>query len=39
MREALRALELGPMSEEELARMRRIGDGIYGKDRTSGIRD
>lgn len=39
MREALRALELGPMSDDELARMRRIGDGIYGKDRTSGVRD
>jgi len=39
MREALRALELGPMSEDELARMRRIGDALYGKDRTSGIRD
>ncbi|MBE7479147.1 MAG: aldo/keto reductase [Polyangiaceae bacterium] len=39
MREALRALELGPMNEDELARMRRIGDGIYGKDRTSGMRD
>jgi aryl-alcohol dehydrogenase-like predicted oxidoreductase len=39
MREALRALELGPMSDDELGRMRRIGDGIYGKDRTSGVRD
>lgn len=39
MREALSALELGPMSEDELARMRRVGDGIYGKDRSSGIRD
>jgi aryl-alcohol dehydrogenase-like predicted oxidoreductase len=39
MREALRALELGPMSDEELARMRRIGDALYGKDRTSKIRD
>jgi aryl-alcohol dehydrogenase-like predicted oxidoreductase len=39
MREALRALELGPMNDEELARMRRIGDAMYGRDRTSGIRD
>ena len=39
MREALRALELGPMSEEELAWMRRVGDAIYGKDRGSNMRD
>ncbi|MFO0567871.1 MAG: aldo/keto reductase [Polyangiaceae bacterium] len=39
MREALRAYDLGPMSEDELAWMRRVGDGIYGKDRTSSIRD
>ena len=30
MREALRTLDLGPLSEEELARMRRIGDQIRG---------
>ena len=29
-REALSALDLGPLSEEDLARMRRIGDHIYG---------
>lgn len=39
MRQALRALELGPMSEEELAWMRRVGDHIYGKDITTGVRD
>ena len=39
MDQALRALELGPMSDEELAWMRRVGDGIYGKDATSGVRD
>ncbi|MCB9582195.1 MAG: aldo/keto reductase [Polyangiaceae bacterium] len=38
-RQALQALELGTMDEEEIAWMRRVGDGIYGKDRTSGIRD
>jgi predicted aldo/keto reductase-like oxidoreductase len=30
MRENLAALERGPMSEEELARMRRIGDFVHG---------
>ncbi len=29
MREALRALELGPLSQEELERMRRIGDYVH----------
>ncbi|HWR49974.1 MAG TPA: aldo/keto reductase [Bryobacteraceae bacterium] len=29
--EALRALELGPMTEDELAWMRRVGEAIYGK--------
>lgn len=29
--EALRAIELGPMSTEELAWMRRVGDHIHGK--------
>jgi predicted aldo/keto reductase-like oxidoreductase len=33
MRENLRALELGPLSEAEQARMRRIGDHLYGKPR------
>lgn len=33
VREALRALELGPMSDDELAWMRRVGDAIYGKKR------
>lgn len=39
MRQALAALELGPMGEDELAWMRRVGDHIYGRDRTSGVRD
>jgi len=30
-REALKALELGPMSEKELAWMQRVGDHIYSK--------
>jgi len=33
MRENLSVLDAGPMSEEELARMRRIGDHVYGKPR------
>jgi predicted aldo/keto reductase-like oxidoreductase len=33
MREALRTLDLGPMSEDELAWMRKIGDYLRGKDR------
>ena len=39
MQQPLRALELGPMNEDELAWMRRVGDHIYGADRTSGVRD
>ena len=39
MRAALLALEKGPMSEDELAWMRRVGDFIYRRDRTSGVRD
>ena len=39
MRQALETLELGPMSEEELAWMRRVGDHVYGRDVTSGLRD
>jgi aryl-alcohol dehydrogenase-like predicted oxidoreductase len=39
LRQALRALELGPMEEDELAWMRRVGDAIYRRDRTSGARD
>jgi len=39
MTEALRALDQGPMNDEELAWMRRVGDAIYGKDRTAGVRD
>jgi predicted aldo/keto reductase-like oxidoreductase len=33
MRENLTVLDGGPMSEEELARMRRIGDFVYGRNR------
>jgi len=33
MRENLSVLDGGPMSEDELARMRRIGDHVYGKPR------
>ncbi len=33
MREDLRALELGPLDPTEMARMRRIGDHIYGRRR------
>jgi aryl-alcohol dehydrogenase-like predicted oxidoreductase len=32
---ALKALERGPMAEDELAWMRRVGDAIYGKPRPS----
>ena len=31
MQEAIRALDAGPLTQEELARMRRIGDHIYGR--------
>jgi len=33
MRENLSVLDAGPMGEDELARMRRIGDHVYGKPR------
>jgi aryl-alcohol dehydrogenase-like predicted oxidoreductase len=39
LRQALRALELGPMDDAELEWMRRVGDAIYRRDRTSGARD
>lgn len=39
MKQALAALEQGPMDEEELAWMRRVGDHIYGSSRTSGVMD
>jgi aryl-alcohol dehydrogenase-like predicted oxidoreductase len=39
MRQALEALELGPLEEDEHAWMCRVGDHIYGRDRTSEIRD
>lgn len=34
MREALRALDLGPLGEEEMARARRIGDYVRANSRT-----
>lgn len=39
MKQALAALDGGPMDEAELAWMRRVGDHIYGGDRSSGLRD
>jgi len=39
MRQALDALDRGPLAEDELAWMRRVGDHIYGRDRTSRWRD
>ena len=39
MRQALEALELGPMDDEEQAWMRRVGDYIYTRDVTAGLRD
>jgi aryl-alcohol dehydrogenase-like predicted oxidoreductase len=39
MDQALRALDLGPMDEDELAWMCRVGDHIYGRDSSSGVRD
>lgn len=39
LRQALSALELGPMDDDELAWMRRVGDHIYGRDDTSRARD
>ena len=37
-RQAVAALELGPLGEEELEWMRRVGDHIYAHDRTSRLR-
>jgi len=34
VREDLRALDLGPLGPDEMSRMRRIGDHIYGKPRA-----
>jgi aryl-alcohol dehydrogenase-like predicted oxidoreductase len=39
MRQALEALELGPMDAQELDWMRKVGDYIYGRDATAEIRD
>jgi aryl-alcohol dehydrogenase-like predicted oxidoreductase len=39
MRQALDALERGPMDPEELGWMRRVGDYIYGRDAAAKIRD
>jgi aryl-alcohol dehydrogenase-like predicted oxidoreductase len=38
-RQALDALDRGPMDDDELAWMWRVGDHIYSADRTSGLRD
>jgi len=35
MQENLKLLEMGPLSADEMARIRRIGDHIYGKKRVS----
>jgi hypothetical protein len=34
MRESLKAIELGPLDERVMARIRRIGDHIYGRPRV-----
>ncbi len=39
MRQALAALERGPMDEDELAWMRRVGDHIYRSDRKATVLD
>ncbi|NRA08315.1 MAG: hypothetical protein HRU02_09135 [Myxococcales bacterium] len=39
MSQALAALERGPLDAEEVAWMQRVGDHIYGADRSSGMRD
>jgi len=39
MNQALLAVERGPLEAEELAWMQRVGDHIYGADRSSGLRD
>ncbi|MDP6828375.1 MAG: hypothetical protein QGH42_07290 [Kiritimatiellia bacterium] len=39
MRQALATLDKGPMNEEELAWMRRVGECIYGSSRSARLRD
>jgi len=39
MKQALAALQRGPLDAEEVAWMQRVGDHIYGADRSSGLRD
>jgi len=39
MKQALAALDRGPMDADELAWMRRVGDHIYAASRTSGVMD
>ncbi len=39
MKQALKALELGPLEPDQMDWMKRVGDGIYRGDGTSGIRD
>jgi aryl-alcohol dehydrogenase-like predicted oxidoreductase len=39
MRQAMEALSLGPMDEEQVAWMHRVGDAIYRQDATTKLRD
>jgi predicted aldo/keto reductase-like oxidoreductase len=39
MAQALQALALGPMHEEDLAWMRRVGEYIYGRSPAAGVLD
>ena len=39
MAQALHALDLGPLTTEECAWMRRVGDYIYGQSRAAGVLD
>jgi hypothetical protein len=39
MKQALAALEIGPMDPDELEWMRRVGDFIYQNSQTAGVMD
>jgi aryl-alcohol dehydrogenase-like predicted oxidoreductase len=39
MRQALEAHDAGPLDDDELSWMRRVGDHIYGRDVTTAVRD
>jgi aryl-alcohol dehydrogenase-like predicted oxidoreductase len=39
VREACKALDAGPLSDEELAWMRRVGDHVYGRSPVRGLAD